>query len=173
MKKLFAVVLLLGLIAGSLAAEENDYAVEKGDFFIGASIGLNYFSSSPVYGVHCEYILTGEIGIGKVGIGALARYWKWEQDVILTTYEFSYTFIGAQGNYHFNFGGPKLDLYAGVVIGYGIFDSEIGGVSESQLLFAFHAGLRWKISESFFVTARVGAGGEDFGGLEGGASLRL
>lgn len=174
MKKLLIVTAVLMLLTAGLSAESlakaDEFCVQKGDLFLGVSIGLNYFASSLIYGANAEYILTDKVGIGKIGIGAMLRYWQWDY----WSYEYSYTYIGAQGNYHFDFGGPKLDLYAGFTLGYGIFNSNWSSATvDSALLFSFHAGARYKLSERLFLTGRIGGGGSDFGGIEAGVDIRL
>lgn len=172
MKKVLLALLVLSLsLGGQLFADDNgDFAVNKGDVFIGGVIGLNYFGSDLVWGANLEFIVTEVVGIGKIGVGAIFRHWSWDY----WGYTWSYNYIGAQGNYHFDFGGKNLDLYAGLTLGYGIFDDDGWGSSTSSgLLWGLHLGARWHFAKALSLTGRISTGGNDFGALEIGLDFHL
>ncbi len=75
MKKILLALLVLSLsLGGQLFADDGDFAVTKGDVFIGGVIGLNYFGSDLVWGANLEFIITEVVGIGKIGVGAIFRH---------------------------------------------------------------------------------------------------
>jgi hypothetical protein len=89
------------------------YGFEAGDGLLNLGIGLtNYYSNRMPVGLSYEYGFTDDISAGAqfdyMGGG--------------TTYYYTVTYFGARGSYHFNrllnLNEEKLDLYAGVGLGY-------------------------------------------------------
>ena len=143
--------------------------------YLGVSLGLNYFVASPIFGVNFEMAIDD-----NWGVGGLVRYWTWGEDLVTYSFDYTYIFIGAQGNYHFKFMGPTADFYAGVTLGYGVFSFSSSdsfydnqAVGSSKLLFGIHAGIRYDLSKSVLLTGRISVGGTDFGGIEAGVDFRI
>ena len=86
----------------------------------------------------------------------------------------SYTniFIAAQGNYYFKPIVDKLDLYAGLRLGYNVGSSRVEGVSASAggLAYSLQFGASYYVSEKLAINAELGYG---IGYLNAGISYKL
>lgn len=121
------ITLFLGCLAlaGSLSAAGSGF--HKGSFYLGGALGLGsglgYFGGAALI-ANGEYAATDNIGIG----GSIG-YWSYsnEQTSFGNTAKYKYSIIPiiASGAYHFNVGNPKVDLSAGVSLGYYIVNSSI------------------------------------------------
>ena len=176
MKKvlLTASFLLSVIFAGAQALEKGNSALNIG---IGFGSGYGYGGAStvvPPVHVSYDYIITDEIGPGRIGVGALVGYssGKYEFPSYFGSGKYgintSSFVIGGRGTYHFNFiKNDKLDLYAGVMLGYNVgsakyyFDSSISpatqsilsgaGVTYGGIVFGGFVGAR------YFFTEKIGA----------------
>ena len=141
---------------------------DKGSSVINFGIGLGttlygsgYTGSFPPISVSYERgIADGRWGIGAylahtgAKYGDKSDYWK-----------FSYTVIGARGDYHF-YTTDKLDTYGGVILGYDIVSDKWHGEGESEeydasgssAVFAPFVGGRYYFSQHVGVFAELGYG---------------
>lgn len=128
MKKfLLKITLLLSCLgfAGTLSAAGSGF--HKGSFYLGGALGLG---SGLGYLGGVALIANGEYAVtDNIGIGGSIGYWSYsnEQSAFGYTTKYRYSIIPviASGAYHFNVGNPKIDLAAGVSLGYYIVNSSI------------------------------------------------
>jgi len=163
MKKLFLVLLILAVIAGSaFAFDPLKYPppVKGGNVMVDAGLGLRSndwggkFGIPPLF-VNVEYALPG-IPL-SLGGGISFFTWKWEflgYDMATLTYITPY----ARANWHWGFPVDWMDLYTGLSLGYDIVslkwnDSTYKGYSAagSEFYFAFQVGAH------FYFTKNIGA----------------
>lgn len=140
--KLCTLIVACLIMGGTISAAKNKAApaaptggqtFQKGAFFLGGALGLGSgmgFLGGVAFIGNAEYAVTNEIGIG----GSIG-YWSYtdELTVLGVTVKNKYSIIPiiASGAYHFQIGNPKLDLAAGVSLGYYVVNasSEISGGS--------------------------------------------
>jgi Outer membrane protein beta-barrel domain len=155
---LFAVALLLSLSQASQAQVFN-----KGDIALNVGIGLGsvygysgFSSSVPPLSASLEVGITDKIGIGRFGVGGILGYSSYKFSTFNSVTS-SHILIGGRGLYHFDFDVEKLDLYAGIMLGYNIIsysDNATGVFSGSGVVGGVFGGARYMFSE------KIGAFGE-------------
>lgn len=117
----YLLLCLIGCLAFTqLFAQKS--AFKKGDIVFNTAIGLR---STKYQGISAKVLvvplsISGEAGIvrnvlekGTIGVGGFIGYSSNEY----TDYEYKDIMVGAKGYYHYPF-LPKLDTYAGLIIGY-------------------------------------------------------
>jgi hypothetical protein len=152
-KKIIFISLVIFLSASLLTAaytkktparRVSDMTFQKGDMFLTPQIGLN--SWAVPFGVNFEYAMTENIGVGGT-----VMMWFWSgASVILPSVD---------GAYHFTqLDVDKLDLFAGVGVGFAIYNAG-GGISGSSGIYVspFAAGRYW-FSEKMGVSLRLNIG---------------
>jgi hypothetical protein len=174
MKKIFSLLVLAALAAGSLSAFDwKAYGgIEKGDWLINAGVGFG----TPLYGdmtippisASVDYALPiaglpFTVG-GYFGINGSKYEYEWT--VLGETHGYTYTYtglaFGARLGYHPKFFDlEKLDLYANLCLGYYLYTAEAeyhgydgsgdDPVDYSTFFFATNVGAR------YFFTPRFGA----------------
>ena len=124
---LLKITLLLGCLgfAGSLSATGSGF--HKGSFYLGGALGLG---SGLGYLGGVALIANGEYAVtDNIGIGGSIGYWGYSNEINSYGYTAKYTYsiipVIASGAYHFNVGNPKVDLSAGVSLGYYIVNSSV------------------------------------------------
>lgn len=181
MKKMFTMLFLLAvLFTGTNFAQgynQNGKALN-----IGAGIGLVGLEGDatlPPLSVGLQFGLTDKISVGGI-VGYAGSSYKF--GILSSSYEWKYSYIilGARGEYHFMEPANKLDAYAGLTLGYNIVSvtepsnlPKYGisySASSSALLYGFHAGARYAISNSWGVFGELGYG---IGYITAGAFFRL
>jgi hypothetical protein len=162
MKKIFLSILVFGaamIFSASIANAQ--YA--KGDKLLNVGIGLNsYYSGGIPLTAALEVGVTDDISVGG--------------SVSLLSHDYSYggkftaLYIGGRGSYHvnklLNFDNDKIDLYAGLALGYRNFSwkdtysgSVLGGSYGSGIYFGGFIGGRYYFSNNIGAFAELGAGG--------------
>ncbi|MCX6148970.1 MAG: hypothetical protein NTX22_00430 [Ignavibacteriales bacterium] len=169
MKSLLSVFLVLVLTVSLFAEQFN-----KGEKVAQLGIG---FGHAGIYGdmgfppliAGFQYGILKNISVGGI-IGYSSSSDKWGDDSYGWEYTYTYIFIGARGEYHFLENVEKLDLYAGVTLGYDIVtaSSKVHGnnnygyngssASASYALTGIHGGVRYYVSPQFAVWGEVGYG---------------
>lgn len=176
MKKLFVVFAVLALVLTSTinaqGFNENSKTLSFG-IGLGGFAGLTGTSTLPPISVGAQFAVTDKISAGGIigYAGSSQELWgggKWK---------YSYILIGARGEYHFMKPEDKLDLYAGITLGYNIVSSSWEGsglslsdASGSELLYGAHLGAKYAISDKFGVYGELGYG---IGVLNLGAFINL
>ncbi len=161
---------------------DKDVRVAQLGVGIGGLGGGYGTSSIPVISVGLDFGLTKEISVGGI-----AGYSSSKFDGLYgfqnSRYSWKYTYItlGARGSYHFlQVPNEKLDLYAGLGLGFNIVSSKydgtavnqalIVGASGSYMFLGIHAGARYSFSGNFAVYGELGYG---LGILNVGIALKV
>ncbi len=165
-KVLLVIVLVLGMAAMFAQAK-----LDKGALQINAGIGLSSWGV-PVY-VGADYgIYELEGNLGYITAGGELSYRSWGN----AGWKYTIFGIGVNGNYHFgeliNM-SPKVDTYAGLTLGYFIWDypNDYYGSNYSNLNLAAQAGARYFFTDKLGVN--VEAGGGSVSGLKLGITYKL
>ncbi len=136
---------------------------KKGDNLLNVGIGVNsYYSGGIPLSVSYEKGVTEDISVG----GSL-DYLSHHYGVFGADYRFTALYIGARGSYHFNrllnLRNDKVDIYAGVGLGYRSFSwSNYNGISlgntyGSGLFLGIYAGGRYYFSKKVGGFLELGA----------------
>jgi hypothetical protein len=157
---LIAVYLAIGssLTAKGAAGEGTNghQAFHKGAFYLGGALGLG---SGLGYLGGIALLANAEYGVtNNIGIGGSIGYWSYSEEQSYTypfvgsykvTYKYSVIPVVASGAWHFHVGIPKLDLAAGVSLGYYIVSatSEVSNsaISSSSIAAGSGSGLAWGV----------------------------
>ncbi len=159
-----ALMALAWLFVAPLAAQAQ---FETGKAYIGPHIGVGSYESSISYGGDFEYAATqpGEAGSGRIGIGATIDYWSWGGGTT-SSWSYSWVPVGIFSAYHFNLSNRKVDLYAGLGLGYTVVNAKWQGEGSapnsssytSGIYLNLVGGVRYFFSPNFAANARVGLG---------------
>lgn len=170
--------LLIGLVVVCLFSVygfSGTAEFSKGSIFITPQVAL--YSYAPNFGVSLEYGMTENIGIGASVMLAF-----WSEDLIIAKYSQTLITPSVEGYYHFTtIDVPKLDLYAGLSLGFSIFsysvDVGIGdwaGAGSSGLFLSPFVGGRYFLTKKLainlkFIYSAIG----DWGGAGGVIGLTI
>ncbi len=139
-KKLLVLIIILCVGSMmSMAASDNG---GKGRMYVSPLVGINSFAVP--FGVSVE------LGIkDKFGIGGTLLYQSWDGFTLITP--------SVQGVYHFTgIKARKIDLYAGLSLGFSIFSAgNVVVVGTSGLYLSPFAGIRYFLSAKMALTARL------------------
>ena len=178
MKKVLLVLLTL-LVFSSMASFAQGF--RNGSKTLNAGIGFGFAgiegsATIPPISVGYQVGITDKISVGgivcysgssyKASFGASSYEWK-----------YSYIVLGARGEYHFMEPSDKLDLYAGLTLGYDIVSvttpsGTFSGYSAagSEFFVGGHVGARYAVSNSWGGFGELGYG---IGYLTVGAYFKL
>jgi hypothetical protein len=170
----FLSAILLTLCIQSVSAQS---AFEKGqqNLHLGIGLGSTLYGSGyrgviPPVSISYEKAIRENIGVGGYLAYASSRYNYSGYDY---HWRYSYTILGVRGAYHFNeliTPNPKLDVYAGAMLGFNIararFHSDDPLVDENLydspaaggFTWSFYAGGRYQLKEEIGVFAELGYG---------------
>lgn len=152
MKKLNCVLFLVLAASFSIRAQAP---LGKGGIQLNAGTGFSGFGV-PIYvgadfGVHDDITIGPKISHRSYGYSVNGN----DLDQTLT-------YIGFNGNYHFNrvFGLPdEWNVYAGATLGYFIWSSsDLNGAKSSGLAFGAQVGGRYFFTEKFGINLELGGG---------------
>lgn len=177
MKKVLLVLLAL-LFISSMTSYAQGF--RNGSKTLNAGIGFGFAgtegsSTLPPISVGYQVGMTDKISVGgilcysgssyKASFGTSSYEWK-----------YSYIVIGGRGEYHFMEPSDKLDLYAGLTLGYNIVSvtapsGSFGYTAAGSALFlGGHAGARYAVSNTWGGFGEIGYG---IGYLTVGAYFKL
>lgn len=166
-----------GKPAHTAAPSAHTQGFHKGNFFFGGGLGLGsglgYLGGIALI-ANAEYAITNEIGVGgSVG------YWSYSEDYSYSygtttppysatgtlTYKYSIIPVIVSGAYHFKIGNPKIDLAAGISLGYYVVNassSVSGGGTTTGLASATASGVAWGVFglARYFVTDNLALRGK-------------
>ena len=148
--------------APTAATTNGSQAFHKGAFYLGGALGLG---SGLGYLGGVAFIANAEYGVAdNIGVGGSVGYWSYSSESFsyayatstfpysaTGTYKYTYSIIPiiATGAWHFRVGVPKLDLAAGVSLGYYIVSvsPEVlsGGGTTAGLPSASGSGVAWGV----------------------------
>jgi hypothetical protein len=162
-------ILALALMAGFAGAKAQG-TLGKGNTQLNAGVGLSSWGI-PVY-VGFDYGVHKDITIGLEG-----SFRSYNESWTNQKYRHSIIGFSGNGNYHFNtiFNMPsKWDLYAGLNIGFYIWNSPsgYGGGSSSGLGLGGQVGARYFVSKAVGLNLEFG-GGNAFSGGKFGLTFKL
>lgn len=154
------VLLSIALLAAAMTESKAQGSLAKGSAQINVGAGFSGWGI-PIYGGF-------DLGVHKnITIGAEGSFRSWNN----IGYKFTIIGISGNANYHFNeiFELPKeMDLYAGLNIGYFIYNTPSGylGASLSTV------GVSGQVGARYFFTNKIG-GNIEFGGGSATAGGKL
>lgn len=150
-------LLVLCTTAGLVSAQENG-GYSKGDNLLNAGLGVNsYYSGGIPIGASFEKGITDAISVGPNVDYLSHKYYS---------AKFTALYFGLRGSYHFNellnIKNDKIDLYAGLTLGYRTFkwndiEGTIGGTYGSGIYIGGYAGGKYYFSSGLGVFAELGA----------------
>jgi hypothetical protein len=133
----------------SSSSGSSGYDFGKGDGLLNVGIGLSGYTSRMPIGASYEWGFADDISAG-IQIDHIGR----------ANYAYSVTYFGARGSYHFNrilsLNEEKLDLYAGVGLGY----RSLGwGDGYNRYNYNYNSGLffNYFIGGKYYFTEKIGA----------------
>jgi hypothetical protein len=163
MKKFFAIVALLSLSLLSTTSFAQ-MAIDKGTTFVNAGIGVGGYGGTGGLALGA----TADFGIiPNITVGGQAAYRSWNYGYLGTSDKITYLYFAVRGSYHFNellnISNDKLDVYAGLGIGYESVswsDSFGTGFSAfgSGIYIPAHLGGRYMFSDNIGGFAELGSG---------------
>jgi hypothetical protein len=154
-KKIILIALVLFLSTSLLTAAytkkkaplRSTLSFEKGDLFVTPQIGINSYAIP--FGANFEYAMTENIGVGGT-----VMIWLWSDG----GYKSSIILPSVDAAYHFTMLElDKIDLFAGVGLGFSIYSSDFGTGSSGIYISPFVAGRYW-FSEKIGVSLRLNIG---------------
>ena len=171
------IILALAIcFAGVSVSKAQDDVFTKGDKVLNIGVGLGgnlggsgYKTSIPPISISGEYGLTDALlknGKGYIGVGGYLAYTSNKYTYANFDYgwKYSYIIVGARGAFHYQF-IPKLDTYAGIMLGYNIASSSAYGDwsantenSVGGFTYSGFAGARYYFNDTFAAFAEVGYG---------------
>ncbi|MBD2754853.1 hypothetical protein [Spirosoma validum] len=163
MKKLhFSILLVLGLLAATQSYAQ--YIPDKGSKLLNAGIGVGGYGLGLGYSSGISLGASLEFGVTKnITVGGFVDYRRLSYSGLsgISGDGVSYFYIGARGSYHFNeiinIPNDKVDLYAGIGLGYlGVSGTYYAG-SVGGIFLPVHLGGRYFFSESVGGFAELGS----------------
>lgn len=160
MKKFLLAALVF---VGSLGVANAQEIASKGTSMVNLGIGLGYrFGGSmsvPPLSVAYDYSLKSGLidGNGAITLGGYLAYTSANYSYYLggTSFSASHTVLGVRGMFHYQF-VPKLDTYAGLMLGYHIASTSATGYYGNSLVGSgFDLGVI--LGARYFFTPRIGA----------------
>ncbi len=150
---------------------------ENGRNNFGPSVGFSFLGSAIQLGFNHEYGFSLGNNNKSFGVGGIFRYFKYSENFINVSTDYTDILLGIQTNYHFNLSDEKIDPFFGVVLaydfgfadykiktaGYSVNEEKYGGV-----WIGVHAGLRYWIKENIALSTRIGFGTLSYGALDVG-----
>jgi hypothetical protein len=161
MKKILSLTALCVALLAFSTTKSAAQAYQNGRNYLNAGIGLGTYGGGGLgLNASFEHGFTDQISAG--GIVAYSRY-----NFGVLDYRWNFLMFGARGSYHLtellNINNDKLDLYAGLGLGYraasysGPGGSYVGTLG-SGVFFMGHVGARYFFSENVGGFAEAGAG---------------
>jgi hypothetical protein len=155
MKKVFFTLVLFCAMTSGVRAQD---VFNKGDIVFSAGLGIGsplgdgWKMSVPPVTIAGEYGIVGDLinGRASIGVGAVIDFSR-ESYLGFSATNF---LLGARGAFHYQF-IPKLDTYAGLVIGYDAVTTDYTA-TYSGLVWGLYLGARYYLSERFALMGEFG-----------------
>ncbi|MEE9429750.1 MAG: hypothetical protein V3V16_01840 [Melioribacteraceae bacterium] len=157
---------------------------KSADNYLEPIVGFSFLGSTPQYGFNYEHTFLVERE-HKIGIGFVARYWKYSEQFVATKTSYVDFLVGVQTNYHFYLRNKRVNPWIGIVAGYDFGSAKTSWTSEVHpevvlespeyggLMFSVHAGLRYWLSPNIALSTRIGFGTMSYGALDLGVIFRI
>ncbi|MEO7177154.1 MAG: hypothetical protein ABI002_15315 [Saprospiraceae bacterium] len=166
MKK-FTLGLMMIVCLGLQQANAQNFDGHNIDLGVGIGLGSPY-----AYGTSVIPPIFAQIDFGiadKISVGGMVGYSTSKYGYTSYNWRYSYILIGARGNYHWGKHLPKLpeklDLYAGLNLGYYIVNVNYDGFGgtiddgvNNSIFLGGQVGGRWFFKPNMAAFAEVGAG---------------
>jgi len=156
------------LFAGGTNAQGYMDGGKEIKFGVGAGLsGVEGDATIPPVSLGFQFGISDKISVGPLLAysGSTYKFGFWNASY---EWKYNYIIIGARGEYHFLEPSNKFDVYGGLTLGYEIFSvTEPGNLpayfsgysaKSSALIYGFHAGGKYALSESFGVFGELGYG---------------
>jgi hypothetical protein len=147
--------------------------------YLGPTIGLSFLGSTPQFGLNYEYSMQLQ-DFGSVGFGGVFRYWSYSEDYFYGKWSYTDILIGAQGNYHFKVTNDKWDPWVGLTLAYDAGSVKWDGPyatyaspSYGGFFLGAQGGVRYWVSPTLAIVARIGYGSLSYGALDVGVDFKL
>lgn len=147
--------------------------------YLGPTIGLSFLGSTPQFGLNYEYSMQLQ-DFGSVGFGGVFRYWSYSEDYFYGKWSYTDILIGAQGNYHFKVTNDKWDPWVGLTLAYDAGSVKWDGPyatyaspSYGGFFLGAQGGVRYWVSPTLAIVARIGYGSLSYGALDLGVDFKL
>ena len=147
--------------------------------YLGPTIGLSFLGSTPQFGLNYEYSMQLQ-DFGSVGFGGVFRYWSYSEDYFYGKWSYTDILIGAQGNYHFKVTNDKWDPWVGLTLAYDAGSVKWDGPyatyaspSYGGFFLGAQGGVRYWVSPTLAVVARLGYGSLSYGALDVGVDFKF
>jgi hypothetical protein len=153
---------------------------------VGPSFGFSFLGSTFQVGANHEYgINLADIGIngaGKIGIGAIFRYWNYSEETVNVNRDYKDIIAGLQTNYHFYMPNDRVDPWIGLILAYdfGYQDVEIKTIgfkvddeSYGGFWIGAQAGSRYWIAKNLALSLRIGFGIDNYGFIDFGFDYQI
>lgn len=165
-KVLFAALAL----AGSVSLANAQEIFQAGTKAVNVGVGLGSVlpnTTIPPLSVSFDYgvkdnLINGENG--SISAGGYIGYTASSISILDSKLRTSYAILGARGAFHYQF-MPKLDTYAGIMLGYRVASSswsgsEVAGTAQSasQFDYSTYAGARYFFTDNIGAFAEAGYG---------------
>ncbi len=165
LKKVFLAVLAL---VGSASLANAQEIFSKGTSAVNVGVGIGSYLSDlsiPPLSVSLDYGVADNLingNNGSISLGGYIGYTASSSTYFGSKFNASYTILGARGAFHYQF-IPKLDTYAGLMLGYNIASSSWSGVeynthasASSGVALGGYFGARYFFTENIGAFAELG-----------------
>lgn len=182
MKKIILTAFVLFILVGLNNIQAQGYQAGSKTLNLGVGFGMAGIEGEatlPPISAGLQFGLTDKISVGGI-VGYSGSSYKFGFFGSNYEWKYSYIIIGARGEYHLLEPNNKLDAYGGVTVGYQLLSvtepsnlpkfGNAYSAKGSAILFGFHVGGRYALSNSFGVFGELGYG---MGYVTVGAFLRL
>jgi opacity protein-like surface antigen len=172
-KTLFAILIYLSVF---LSFSNAQYVQEK--HYLTPCLGFAWHGSTPEFGLNYEYAFGKELK--NFAVGGIIRYLSYGESSLGGKWNYTYTYIGGQFNYHLELDNKKLDPFFGLTLGYNLYSASWEGSGyhfeagdDSGLFLGAHATFRYWISPKIGISGRLNFGNSSYGGLDIGVDFKL
>lgn len=181
-----AVACLCALMPCAPASAQT--AFERGDKVVNAGIGLptylggtGYKLTMPLFSSSFEYGIVDDLIDGKaaIGVGGYLGYTANKYEYLSDKgIKYTYFILGARGAFHYS-PLPRLDTYAGVMLGYDVINSSYygdylstlaDGRNSGEVAYSTFIGVRYFFSAALAVYSEIGYG---IAPIEAGIAIRF
>lgn len=163
MKKIILSVAVVFMAFSFAQAQTTPYEQGSNVLQVGLGLGGGFSTGTmtmPPIQVRYDYGLTEKISIGGVVGFAGSKYTYPGGD-----WKYSYFLLAARGNYHFDVNVDKLDLYAGLTLGYNNVSAKwkgsgasFGSADGSSAIFGAQVGANYYLKDNLAIWADLGYG---------------
>lgn len=162
----------------------NHIFLKERNNLIGTTFGFWMHGSNAILGLNYEREFKQK-GIGIIGLGAIMRFWSYNEEYSFAEVTYKNTFIGLQANYNLNkLGIGNFVPLAGLALGYNFISDKYRKFDENSIiaydktyksgfLFWAQAGMRYFINSKLAGSFRLGFGNNDFSSFELGIDIKI